>query len=173
MLRARRPHLLPVDDEAVAVAHRTRAERREVRSGVRLAHAEAPRDLRRSVGSAKRSTCSGVPWSTIDGVMIDRPCGFGGAVDAPLRELLEVHELLRRRRVAAAQLGRPTGDEPAGVEQRPLPAARPRTDVSRGALRIRRRLLGGVRVRAQPLVELGAERLVMLGVHQSHGAAPY
>ena len=55
VLRARRPHLLAVDDELVAVELGAGREAREVAARAGLAHAEAPRDLgpqRRQRGSA-------------------------------------------------------------------------------------------------------------------------
>ena len=76
VLRTRRPHLLPVHDEPVAVEHRPRGERGEVAAGVGLAHAEAPADLGPQRRQREPLLLPCVPWSRIDGVMIDRPCGL-------------------------------------------------------------------------------------------------
>ena len=70
--------------------------------------------------------------------MMPRPCGFARPRDLAPRHLLEVDHLLRRCRVAAAELGRPTGHQPAGVEQRALPLARPLGQVRARLLRFAR-----------------------------------
>ena len=73
---ARRPHLLAVDDEVVAVEHRAGAQRRQVGAGARLAHAERRGQLARSTGTAQRCFCSSVPNESSDAAMMLTPCGL-------------------------------------------------------------------------------------------------
>ena len=74
---ARRPHLLAVDHEVVAVADRARAQRCQVRTGAGLAHPERRGDLGRaapappSAASARR-----LPNEISDAATILTPCGL-------------------------------------------------------------------------------------------------
>src|SRR5437870_78501 len=90
-------------------------------------------------------------------------------MDLPLRELLEVDHLLGRRRVAAPELGRPAGHEPAVVEERALPLPGPIRQVGARLLGlahdVRRR-----RVLVEPHVQVAPELLLGLAVPQSHAA---
>ena len=77
VVRPRGPHLLPVDDEPVAVEDRPGAQAGQVGAGVGLAHAQRRGDLA-PAGSARahRRFCSSVPNARIDGAMMLRPCGL-------------------------------------------------------------------------------------------------
>ena len=158
VVRARRPHLLAVHDELVADrARRASAgsRGRSPRSGSLMPRHHAI--SARSVGRRNRSFCS------VGAVVVDRrgddaePLRVGAARDLALAHLLEVDHLLGRRRVAAAELRRPTRHEPTVVEQLALPVARPVGHVRARLLRLATRLVAG-RVRLQPRDELGAER---------------
>ena len=85
----------------------------------------------RRVAGSQSSCWAPTPWSASVGRADLEALGVGGAGHAPTRQLLEVDHLLDGRRVPSAQLGRPAGDEPAGVEQRALPVACPARDVPR------------------------------------------
>ncbi len=155
---ARGPHLLAVDDEVVAVTHRAGAQRREVRTGARLAHPKgsghlAPQHGHRPamlllIGAERNQRRR----NDVDALRVE------AVVDASSAQLIEVHELLQHGRVAAAELRRLGGQQPAVVEQQPLPVARPLRHV-----RHRRRPLQRVGLLGQMLVEecreLGAELL--------------
>ena len=92
-----------------------------------------------------------------------------GQVDPSAREFQLVDVLLQDRGVAAAELGRISGEQPAVVEHQPLPATRPFRDMA-----TRPRALERLGFRRQVLVqkcdELGAERLDVGVEGQLHGA---
>src|SRR5215207_5335831 len=107
-------------------------------------------------------------------VVLDRrghdaePLRVQAAMEVALGELLEVDHLLGRARIATAELRRPAGNEPAVVEQRPLPPPRPRREVGARLLPLvhdlpRRRVL------VEPRDEVATELLFRFAVPQSHG----
>ena len=167
MVRARRPHLLPVDDELVTDQLRARRQAREVASGARFAHTEAPRDLRAQRRPEEPVLLIG------RAVVVDRgrddpeALRVRAAQDLAAAHLLEIDHLLRRRRVAAAELRRPTGHEPARVEEGALPVAGPLRHVRARQLGFADPLVRWL-VLIEPAVELGAERLVLGCVAQAH-----
>ena len=123
------PHLLAVDDDAVAVDHAPGAQAAEVGAGVGLAHAEGGGDL----GPQDRHR---PPLLLLLGAEVEdrrdddaEALGVEGLLDLAAHQLLEVDELLHHRGVAPAVLGRVAGHQPAGVEHLALPRARPRRDV--------------------------------------------
>ena len=123
VVRARRPHLLAVDDEVVAVEHGSGLQARQVAARARLAHAQAPRDLgpqRRQQPALLLLRCAVVVQRRRDDAETGR---VEGARDPPPPHLLEIDHLLDRRRVAPAQLRRPARHQKAVVEQLPLPLA--------------------------------------------------
>src|SRR5262245_48078915 len=167
VMRARGPYLLPVHDEVVAVQRCSRRKRGEIAAGARLAHSQAPRDLR----SERREE---EPLLLVGGaVVLDRRRDDPDAlrveapVDVTLRQLLEVDHLLGRARVATAELGRPAGDEPAVLEQRALPLTRPFGQVGARLLALvhdlRRRC-----VLVEPRDQVAPELLLCVAVAQSH-----
>ena len=123
---ARGPHLLAVDHPLVAVAHGTGGQGRQVAARAGLAHPEARGDL------AAQDRQGVVADLVLGAVVEDRrrhdaeALHVGGAGHLRLGQLLDEHERLDRSGVAAAALGRPARHEPAGVEHRAGPAARPR-----------------------------------------------
>jgi hypothetical protein len=167
VMRARCPHLLPVDDELVADQLGARAQTREIAPRVRLAHAEAPRDLGAQGGQQEPLLLFG------RAVVLERrrddpePLRVGAARDLALVHLFEIDHLLGRRRVAPAELARPAGDQPAVVEQRALPAARPIRHVGARLLRFAQRFFARC-VRFHPRDEIGAEAFLFGRVLQSH-----
>ena len=76
VVRARRPHLLAVDDEVVAVDDRTGAQaaRSEPAPGS-LMPSDAVISARR-IGTAHRCFCSSVPNDSSDAAMMPTPCGL-------------------------------------------------------------------------------------------------
>ena len=168
VVRARRPHLLAVHDEAVPVQLGPGAQAGQVAAGVGLAHAQAPADLgpQRGQGVA-RLLLLGAPVE--DGRGDDgQALGVAAAGDAEAGELLEVHHLLHRGGVAAAVLGGPARHQPAVVEQLALPGPRPLGDVGRGPHPLGA-FGGGREVRLHPGPQLAAKRLGLLVVVQAHG----
>ena len=134
-VRARAPDLLAADHVFVALAHGSSAQRGEIGARLGLREPLAPHDLTfedpRQVEAAlllgplgdERGTCVRV----------------ADEVDADVRRtrrrvLLEVHQLLRRGKTAAAELDGPVQTRVAGVVQEPLPAGvvdAPRRPVTR------------------------------------------
>ena len=142
----------------------------EVTPRAGLAHAEARRALtaqhgqRESFALLGRAVVDDGRREDRDALDVPRPD------DAAARQLLEVHHLLHRRRVAAAELGRPAGHEPARVELRALPPARPFGEVPRGAGPLRE-IGGRGGVDVEPGDEIGAEPLRLVVVVEAHRAA--
>ena len=170
VVRARRPHLLPVHHELVADQLRARLEAREVAPGAGFTHAEAPRDL----GAQRRQEESFLLFGCA--VVVDRgrddpeALRIRAAQDLATAHLLEIDHLLSRRRVAATELRWPTGHQPTRVEQRALPVASPPRHVRARQLGLVHSLVGRL-VLVEPAVELGAEGLVLGCVAQAHRSA--
>ncbi len=170
VMRARCPHLLAVDDELVADQLGARLEACEIAARAGLAHAEAPRDLGAQRGEEELLLLLG------RAVVGDRRGDDAEALRVRTAQhlaaahLLEIDHLLVRVRVATAELGRPAGNEPTGVEQFPLPVARPLRHVGARLLRLREPFLGRL-VLVEPGVQLGAEGFVLGCVTQAHRSA--
>ena len=144
VVRARRPHLLAVDDELVAVEHGARLQAREVAAGAGLAHAEAPRDL----GPQRREQ---EPLLLLGRAVVDDRRGddaealrVRAARDLAPRHLLEVDHLLRSawrcaRRARAANPGtsQPASNSVRCHVARPLAACARSTASARGTRRRR------------------------------------
>jgi hypothetical protein len=88
-----------------------------------------------------------------------------------LLHLLEIDHLLDGGGVAAAELGRPAGDEVARVEQLALPLTGELRHVGAGDAGDRKQLPRR-RVRLQPRRQLRPERFLTLSVLQSHDPEP-
>ncbi len=133
VVRARRPHLLAVDDEPVAVEHGPGAQAGQVGARVRLAHPERGGDL------APQDRPRPALLLLLGAEGQDRRGDDAHAlrvvarVDAAAAQLLLVHELLDQAGVAAPVLGRVARHQPPGVEQLPLPLPGPVRDVGRRA----------------------------------------
>src|SRR5439155_15267520 len=161
------PYLLAVDDEVVVAQLGARGEPGEVAPRARLAHAEAPGDL--GPQGRHRPALPLLLGAEVD----DRRCADREALrveragNPALGELLEVDHLLDRSGVTTAQLRRPTGHEPAGIEQPPLPRLGPVGKVGARQLRLAH-LDGRRRVGVEPAGELVAERLGAFVVGQPH-----
>ena len=166
----RRPDLLTVDDEMIAVQHRTRAQPGKVGTRAGLTHAQRCGDLGAQnrhrppllllVGAERQQRGR----DDADALRVER------VIDASPRQLLAVHELLQDACVAAAELRRIARKQPAVVELQSLPAPRPFRHVRR-----RTRPLGGrLGLGGQMLVEEGdelrAERLDLVIERQLHTA---
>ena len=164
-----RPHLLPVDHEAVPVAVGTGAQRSQIGAGTGLAHAKRRRQLgaqdrhrppplllRRSERDQRRG-------DDADALRVERE------IDASAGQLLLMDILLQQRGVSPTELRWVSGQQPAVVEHQPLPAARPSRDMA-----ARSRPLQRLRLRRQVLVEEGhelcAEGLDVSVEGQLHGA---
>ena len=97
---ARRPDLLAVDDEIVAVEHGSGRQAREVAARARFAHAEAPRDLGPQRGNEESfallvgAVIANRRGDDAQGLRIER------TRDLAARHLFEVDHLLHRCRVA-------------------------------------------------------------------------
>ena len=119
----RRPHLLPGDEPVVAVAHRARLDRGEVRARAGLGEALAPdllgREDRLQVAALLLVAAVGDDRRAAHGQAQD----VGGARRLGADELLVVDRLLDQRRAAPAVLGRPRHAGPAPVVQLALPGA--------------------------------------------------
>ena len=120
-VRARRPHLLPVDDPLVAVAHGPGGSpaRSEPAPGSLNSwhHTSSPR----SIGGRKRCFCSSVPWAMIVGPAMPMPTA-NVAPNAPkLAVLLGEDRRLARRATTSAVLVRPGDARPAFVGEELLP----------------------------------------------------
>src|SRR5262245_8859702 len=170
-LAERSPDLVAVHDVVIAVAHRRRLQRGEVRAGGRLGEALAPhllaaqdaRQVSLLLELAAFGDHRGAAVADADEVHADV-----GHVCA--RGLLVVDQLLGQRRAAPAVLLRPVHAGIAGVEELLLPArvedAPCGPVVTRRGLRVLRDLGG------QPAAQLAAELLVGLGVTQIHARSP-
>ena len=168
-MRARCPHLLSVDHEPIAVELGARAQPREIRPGIRLAHTE------RRGHVAAQDRHRPLPLLFVGAETEDRRHHDAEAlrvvarVDPSPAHLLEMHELLEQRRVAPAELGRVARHQPTGIEQLRLPRSGPGRDV--GA---RLRAFGSFgRVRGvvvQPFGELPPKRFDVGVERQSHAA---
>ena len=129
---ARRPHLLPVDHELVAIDVGAGAQRREVGARARLTHSQrrghfGPQDRHRPapllLGCAERDQRRG---DDADALRVE------GEVAPAAGQFLLVDVLLQDRGVAATELGRIPGQQPAVVEHQPLPAPGPVRDMAAG-----------------------------------------
>ena len=126
VVRARRPHLLPVQHPLLAVAHRTRAQAREVGAGARLGEQLAPHVL------AAQHRVEEALLLLVGAPGHDRGAGHRDADrehagrDVEARLLLVEDPLLPARTAAPAELLRPRDARPARVVERALPLlARP------------------------------------------------
>ena len=173
VVRARRPDLLAVDDEVVAVEHGPRAQAREVAARGRLAHAEAPRDL----GPQRREQ---EPLALLGrAVVADRrgddpeALRVEAARDLPARHLLEVDHLLDRGRVAPAELGRPA--RARASRRRRASAATSRAQAGRSALDCFGWLSTsrGGRLASSHAASSARNASSASSVAQSHGRTPY
>src|SRR5206468_5889614 len=150
------PHLLPGDDERVALDNGARLEAREVGARVRFRKALAPdrlatqdaRQMRRLLllAAARDERRAGVVEPDEERRDVRRT----GA-----RVLLAPDELLHERRAAAAVLARPRDAGPARLVQPPLPGP-----VVRGAGAELRRARRARHVGLEPGTRLGAEGLL-------------
>ena len=119
VLGARDPHLLPVDDVAVAVAHRHRLELRRVGAGGRLGHAErlqpelSGRDLRQVLALLLPGA---VPQQRAHDVHLRVACG---GVAARVVHLFENDRRFRDPEPRAAVFLRNQRGQVARVRQRP------------------------------------------------------
>ena len=153
----RRPRLLAVDHEVVAAVLRARAQRREIRAGIRLGEALAP-----DVVAAEDPL-------EVRGLLLGRSLGHDRRADdlepdladqrrrARPRELLVGDDLLHQRRAAAAVLGRPGEIDEPRLVQLALPAAEEvdtRVEVGRDLVR-RRQVLGEERAHLVADAQLG------------------
>ena len=165
-----RPHLLPVDHPAVAVALGTRAHRGEIASRVRLAEELAP-DL---VAGEDRGEQAAL--QLVAAVGDERRAGV---VDADTiqqlrrpraRELLVRDRLLTRRRVAAAVLARPEQSDVARVVEPPLPRAQERELLGQGGIVVRHARGACGPVLGEPRTQRRAKPRVVRRVREVHGA---
>ena len=74
----RRPDLLAVDHEVVAVAHGAGAQRREIGAGFRLRHALTPDVVGAHHPGEQRRFCASVPYCMIAGAMLFIPITLSG-----------------------------------------------------------------------------------------------
>src|SRR5439155_10076151 len=167
----RAPDLLAVDDVLLAVAHRSGAQRGEVGPRVRLREpltphflaGEDPRQVGRLLLGRRFHHERRPRVHETDEVHADgrRPV---------LGHLLEVHQLLARRRAATAVLDRPAHARVPGVEQPLLPVeVEPATGRPVSPSRFRREL----RQRAgQPRPQLVAERPLGVGQLEIYRSTP-
>ena len=140
VVRTRRPDLLTVDDEVIAVQHRPRGQSRKVGTRARFTHAQRCGDLGAQdghrppllllVGAERQQRCR----DDADALRVER------VVDAPPRKLLAVHELL----AGCPRCGRRT---PAGC---PAAASRGRTAVAASAATIPARATSSATARRPP-----------------------
>ena len=170
VVRTGRPDLLTVDDEVIAVEHRTCGQARKVGTRARFTHAQRRGDLGAQdghrpslflfVGAERQQRRRDDP----DALGVER------VVDASPRKLLAVHELLEDVRVAATELRRVSRQQPAVVELQPLPAPRPFRHVRGRAGSLRGRLGLGGQMLVEERDELGAECLDLVVEPQLHRA---
>ena len=171
-LRVGRPELVAGDDVVVAIAHRTRTQRREVGSGAGLGealapHVFAPEDARQVPGPLLGRALGGDGRTGVQGadevaahVRCARPFG-----------LLEEDQLLGGARTASAVLGRPGDACVAGVLQPALPGGVVGTlggPVVVGRFGFQRGQLLG-----EPLTHLEPERLLLGRLLKSHLDLPF
>jgi hypothetical protein len=115
-----RPHLLPVDDVDVATAHRSRAQRRQVAAGIRLAEALTP-DLVTGEDSSqgplldRRAEVDDRRPDVVDAEVPGHQWG------ARLGESRLAGEQRRTRQSSAPVLDRPRRRGPSPGVQHPLP----------------------------------------------------
>ena len=166
-VRTRAPDLLPVHHVLVAVPLRASAQRREIRSGLRLGEALAPHALAlQDAGEVEGALLIGA-FRDERGPCVHHP----DEVDADVRRvragvLLEVHDLLGHGQSPTAECLRPLQPGVARVVELPLP---------RGVVRAARGPVAGRRWRSvarhldlEPGAEALAEPLVVVGVGQVH-----
>ena len=147
-VRVRRPDLLAVDDEAVAVEPGRGPDAREIGAGPRLGEPLAPDLVRREerlqvalllrVGAARDDRRAGHPEA--DHTEVRRRLGA--------RFLLEVDRLEPRREPPASELLRPRDPDPAAVVERAAPRANLAAVEPRGTAFVPFELAGKVRRRA-------------------------
>ena len=165
------PHLLSVDHEVVTGQNRAGPQRRQVGAGAGLAHAERRGQFglehrhRPAVFLLVGAERNQRRRNDVHTLRIE------AVVDPATAQFVEMHELLQHGRLAAAELRRLCGQQPAVVEQQPLPVARPLRHV-----RHRPRPLQGQRLGRQVLVEerreLGTELLDVGIKSQLHRIPP-
>ena len=123
VLRVRVPHLLPVDDPLVAVAHRTRAERGEVGAGTGLAEQLAPQLVAAQHRVEVALLLLGRAVHHERGRDHADPDGEHAGLHVELRLFLRVDRLLDAGAAAAAELLGPRDAGPPVVVQHVLPLA--------------------------------------------------
>ena len=166
-VRVRRPDLLSVEDEAIAVEPGGGANAGEIGAGARLREALAPDLVRREerlqvagllrLGAAGDDRRPGHPEA--DHADVRRPFGP--------RLLLEVDRLEAGRQAAPAVLLRPRDADPAAVVQRPAPRAHLGAVEARLAAAMAAKLVGQVGV--EPGANLLAEARLLGRVAEVHG----
>ena len=163
------PHLLPVDDELVAVGHRPTLERREVGAGVGLAEALAPDVV------ASQHPRQEPALLLLGAPLDDRRCDVREAdrIERARRtgavHLFGEDNLVDDAGAAAAVLGRPRDRRVAGVGEQAVPGAQQleRVGVLRQPLVRDADEVGG-EVGVEPGPHLGAERLGLGRVAEVH-----
>src|SRR5216117_936445 len=165
-LREAGPHLLPADDQEIALDGGARLEAGQVGARVRLREALAPdhlaaqdrREMRRPLPlrPARDERRAGV----VEPDEERRDVGRAGA-----RVLLAPDELLHERRAAAAVRARPRDAGPAAVVHAPLPGL-----VVRGARAELRRARRARHVRLEPGARRGAKGRLGRAEAEVHGA---
>ena len=168
-LAERAPDLLAVHHVVVAVAHGAGAQRREVGAGAGLGEALAPHLVAaQDLAAGARAFCSSVPSAMSVGPACSVPTKFTPTYGARARVVssrkisCSVGERVPRRRTPSASACPRT--------RRRTGAAASRCPSGRRAAQSSRRGLGrelGQR-RGEPLAQLGAERLVGVGVPEIH-----
>ena len=147
----------------------TGAQRRQIGARARFAHAKRRGHLgaqdrhRPPLLLLRRSERDQRRGDDADALRVERQ------VDAPAREFLLMDVLLQQRGVAAAELGRVARQQPAVVEQQPLPAPRPFRHMAARPRPLQRLGLGR-QVLVEEGDELGAEGLDVGVERQLHGA---
>ena len=168
VVRARRPHLLPVDDELVADELGARAQAREVAPRVGLAHPEAPRDL----GAQRRE--EELRLLLRGAVVLDRRSDDAEALRVRARARSRARSSPRSRSSArsvtrCARRARAANRVRANRCRTVCVATRaPTRACARSTASVRRRDSSPGSVRLQPRDELGAETLFLGCVLQAH-----
>ena len=103
----------------------------------------------RRIGTAQRCFCSSVPNDSSDAAMMPTPLRVEALVDRALRQLFAVDVLLQDGGVAAAELRRVAGQQPAVVEHAAAASAGP----TAGTSAVDRERCDGVGLVGQVLVE--------------------
>ena len=165
----RGPHLLPVHHEVGVAPLGLGGQRGQVAARVGLAHADAPRDLALQRREDEALLLLLVPELDDGGGTDGEALRVERARRHALGDDLEVDHLLLGRRVAAAELGRPSRHEVARLEHLALEGARPVRQVRRRAAELLADRLGWRQVLVEPRLELAAEPAQRFVGGEAHG----